>query len=167
MLAMQAARARGATVFAVDTRQLSLDLARELGAEAVVDPATHDPSEQLARLTDGLGPDIVIDAAGAPETPEMAVRAVRRGGLVVLVAIYTSRPEFDFNNLVSREVRVAGSLAYEQQDVEEAVRLISAGLIRTKPLISEIIPLEQVIDRGFARMMAPAKDVFRILVSPR
>ena len=42
----------------------------------------------------------------------------------------------------------------------------SAGLIQTKPLISEVIALEQVIDRGFARMMAPTKDVFRILVSP-
>ena len=42
----------------------------------------------------------------------------------------------------------------------------SASLIQTKPLISEVITLEQVIDRGFARMMAPTKDVFRILVSP-
>jgi len=49
---------------------------------------------------------------------------------------------------------------------EEAVRLIAEGKIKTRQLISGIISLDQVIDTGFKRMLAPTKDAFRILVSP-
>ena len=166
MLAMQAAKAQGAIVFAVDPRQMSLDLAAELGADATINPQTEDLSRRLSGLTSGVGPDIVIDAAGSNETAALSVCQVRRGGHVVLVAIYTSTPEFDFNSLVAAEVRLSGSLAYHQRDVEEAVRLIAEGRIKTRELISDVISLDQVIDTGFQRMLAPTKDVFRILVSP-
>jgi threonine dehydrogenase-like Zn-dependent dehydrogenase len=77
-------------------------------------------------------------------------------GHVVLVAIYTSTPEFDFNSLVSTEARASGSLAYQQRDVDEAARLITEGKIKTRQLISDIICLDQVIDAGFQRVLAPS-----------
>ena len=166
MLAMQAAKGRGAKALAVDPRQMSLDLAAELGADATINPLTENLSERISELTDGVGPDIVIDAAGSSETTALSVDLVRSGGHVVLVAIYTSTPTFDFNSLVASEVRVSGSLAYQQKDVEEAVRLIAEGKIKARQLISDIISLDQVIDTGFKRMLASTKDVFRILVSP-
>ena len=166
LLAMQAAKAFGATVLAVDTRQMSLDLAEELGADEVLNASSGDSVETIASLTDGVGADIVIDTAGAESIPEQAVRMVRRGGLVVVVAIYTSTPRFDFNSLVSTEVSMTGSLAYTQADVEDAVRLISSGEIRTRQLVTEIVGLDDVLETAFPRMLAPTKDVFRILVKP-
>ena len=166
LLAMQAAKAFGATVYAVDTRQMSLDLAQELGADQVLEASSGDTAEMIASLTDSIGADIVIDTAGAESIPEQAVRMVRRGGLVVVVAIYTSTPRFDFNSLVSTEVSMTGSLAYTQADVEDAVRLISSGEIRTRQLVTEIVGLDDVLETAFPRMLAPTKDVFRILVKP-
>ena len=166
MLAMQATKALGATVFAVDQRQMSLDIAKELGANAIINSSEQDAHKALLDLTDGVGPDIVIDAAGSGGSLELAVSWVRNGGRVLAVAIYTSKPEFDFNSLVATEKEVVGSLAYTQQDVEEVVKLISSGQIQTTPLISDTITLDEVIGKGFERMMAPTKDVFRILVKP-
>ena len=166
MLAMQAAKAMGAQVFAVDVRQMALDLASRLGADATVNPDVADVDQRLKELTDGTGPDVVIDAAGGADTTTMAVQWVRRGGRVVLVAIYTTEPQFDFNGLVSTETELIGSLGYQQEDIEEVVRLVASGAIKTTPLISDIISLDEVIDVGFARMMAPTKDIFRILVAP-
>ena len=166
MLAMQIAKAKGAEVFAVDTRQMSLDMAKELGADGTVNVKETDAVQELQELTDGIGADVVIDAAGGRDTPALAVELARTGGRVVLVAIYTSTPEFDFNSVVMGEKEVVGSLAFDQDDVEEAVRLIASGSVRTKPLVSDIISLDDVIDVGFARMLAPTKDVFRILVAP-
>jgi (R,R)-butanediol dehydrogenase/meso-butanediol dehydrogenase/diacetyl reductase len=166
LLAMQVAKARGARVFALDRRQMSLDIATELGADAAINIESADGRQALLDLTEGVGPDVVIDAAGAAGTPELAAKWVRRGGKVVLVAIYTAKPAFDFNNLVSTEVEMIGSLAYAQRDVEGIVKLIAEGAVRTTPLVSDKIALDQVIEVGFARMMAPAKDVFRILVAP-
>ena len=166
MLAMQAAKAMGGRVFAVDRRDMSLQLATELGADATINPDTTDAARALLDLTDGVGPDAIIDSAGGKDTPALAVQWVRRGGRVVLVAIYTAKPTFDFNSVVSTEVEVLGSIAYQKRDVEEIVGMISSGAVKTAPLISDKIGLKDVINVGFARMMAPSKDVFRILVAP-
>ena len=165
-LAMQIANAQGARVFAVDVKQMSLDLASSLGAEVAINAAEEDAEEVLKGLTEGRGPDVVIDAAGAPNTPADCLRYVRRGGRVVLVAIYTSTPEFDFNSIVAEEDTVIGTIAYSRADVQASVDLIASGKLRTTPLITDRIGLEEVIDVGFERMMAPTKDVFRILVKP-
>ena len=166
LLAMQTAKAMGATVFAIDRRQLSLNIAKELGADATIDTTNNDTHKQLLDLTDGDGPDVVIDAAGGQNTPVLAIESVRRGGRVVLVAIYTSNTSIDFNSVMSSEKHVIGSLAYQRRDVEEVVQLLARGDIQTTPLISDRIKLNEVIDKGFKRMMEPSKDVFRILVSP-
>ena len=84
----------------------------------------------------------------------------------MLVALYIQKPEFNFNGVVSTEVEILGSLAYQQRDMEEVVRMLANDSLKTMPLISERIRLDEVIDKGFARMLAPSKDVFRILVSP-
>ena len=165
-LTMQIAKAQGARVFAVDVKQMSLDLASNLGAEVGINAAEEDAEEILKGLTEGRGPDVVIDAAGAPNTPADCLRYVRRGGRVVLVAIYTSTPEFDFNSIVAQEKTVIGTIAYTRADVQASVDLIASGKLKTTPLITDQIRLEEVIDVGFARMMAPTKDVFRILVKP-
>ena len=166
MLALQAAKAAGAEIYAVDRRQMSLDLALRLGADAAINSETSDAVDALAERTDGDGPDVVIDAAGAPTTPELAVRLTRRGGTVVLVAIYTSTPPFDFNTLVIKEIDVRGSVGYVRNDITEAVSLMADGKIDAGPLVSDVIGLDEVVDVGYARMLQPTKDFFRILVDP-
>ena len=61
---------------------------------------------------------------------------------------------------------VSGSIAYDRSDVEAVVGLLAGGTLKTAPLVSDIIALDDVIDVGFERMLAPTKDIFRILVSP-
>ncbi len=88
LLAMQSAQLFGpARVFAVDRVDYRLALAAELGAEPVnVD--TSDPAEQLRALTDGRGPDVVLECVGH-ETPfTQAIQAVRAGGAVSSVGVY-------------------------------------------------------------------------------
>ena len=118
-------------------------------------PRKRMPRRFSKGLTEGRGPDVVIDAAGAPNTPADCLRYVRRGGRVVLVAIYTSTPEFDFNSIVAQEKTVIGTIAYTRADVQASVDLIASGKLKTTPLITDQIGLEEVIDVGFARMMAP------------
>ena len=166
LLAMQVAKSLGATVYAVDQRQMGLDVARDLGADGVVNSADDDAGEALREWTGGSGPDVVIDAAGAPKTPHAALDWVRRGGRVVLVAIYTTEPQFDFNTLVAAETELIGSLGYNRTDIEGAVGLIASGQVKTQPLVSGVIGLAEVIDVGYQRMLSPAKDVFRLLVAP-
>jgi (R,R)-butanediol dehydrogenase/meso-butanediol dehydrogenase/diacetyl reductase len=164
LLTLQALKAAGATVYAVDIRKQSLELARSLGADEVIDAAAGDAGQSLRRLTDGIGPDIVVETAGVARTPIDAIQWVRRRGTVVLVGIYAAKPEFNFLDIVDGEKWVIGSVAADPQDFRTAISLISAGKLRVKPLITVKLPLERAIDDGFQRMLKPQKDVYRILV---
>lgn len=167
LLTLQAFKAAGARVIALDLREQSLELARELGADETVSSGDEDAaSAKLLELTGGIGPDIVVETAGAKETPRMAIEWTRRGGTTMLLGIYSTTPEIDFNNLVGPEITVIGSVATSPGDLEAAVELVRTGKIKVKPLISEIVPLSRAMEDGFERMLDPNKDIYRIVIQP-
>jgi len=165
-LTLQAFKAAGAIVYAVDVRESSLQMAARLGVDEVVDASGGDAGDQLRDLTGGIGPDFVVETAGAARTPLDAFDWVRRAGTVVLVGIYAAKPEANFNVIVGKELRVIGSVAAGTGDMRAAVKLAADGKIRLGELVSDRISLDRVIPDGFERMASESKDVFRILVSP-
>jgi (R,R)-butanediol dehydrogenase/meso-butanediol dehydrogenase/diacetyl reductase len=166
MLAMQIAKSRGAKVIAIDTRQLSLEIANELNADETILANDPDIEARLRDISNGPGPDVVIDAAGTSDTPKDCIKFVREGGRVVVVAIYVDTTKLDFNSIVTTEKEIIGSNSYTKDNVEEVVSLLSNGQLKTKPLISGVIGLDDVLKVGFKKMLEPKKDIFRLLVSP-
>lgn len=164
LLTLQVLKSLSARVIAVDVRPESLEMASRLGADETVDASAGDAGETLRDLTGGIGPDIVMETAGAANTPVDAIGWVRRRGRVVLVGIYSATPQFDFNSIVGFEREVIGSVAADPEDYRTAISLIAAGRVDVKPLITATVPLERVIPDGFERMIRPQKDVYRILV---
>ncbi len=166
LLTVQAFRAAGARVIAVDVREQSITLAKSLGADETINSADSRSMEQLLDLTDGIGADIAVETAGAELTPQLAIDYTRKAGTTVLVGIYSATPVFNFNDIVGTEKTVIGSVAASPGDMAATVRLLAEGKISVKELISVVVPLERVIEDGFERMIRPEKDVFRILISP-
>ena len=164
LLTLQVLKASGARVIAIDRRAEALDLASQLGADDTLNASDGEYDAQVLELTQGIGPDIVFETAGAKTTPVDAIRIARRGGKIVLVGIYTATPEIDFNLVVGTEKTVIGSVAASSGEYAMAVRMIASGQVDVKPLISAKVPLERAISDGFERMIQPEKDVFRILV---
>ena len=166
VMTVQAFAAAGARVIAVDVRQQSLIMARDLLADVTIDAGANDVAATLLELTDGIGPDIVVETAGAVDTPVQAIEWCRRGGTVVLVGIYSATPRVNFNDIVGVEKTVIGSVASSPGDMKLTVDLIARGKIKTEPLVSSVIPLSRALEDGFEKMIAPGKDVFRIVVQP-
>lgn len=166
LLTLQVAAASGATVYAVDVREQSLALARELGASQTIDASKFGVRETLLELTGGIGPDIVFEASGVGALPVQAIEAVRPAGTVVLVGIYADAAELNFRSIVLGEKTVIGTVAQAPGDMAAAVRMVAAGKVRLQPLVSAVVPLAEAIPAGFERMLAPEKDVFRIVVTP-
>ncbi|MDP6666884.1 MAG: alcohol dehydrogenase catalytic domain-containing protein [Dehalococcoidia bacterium] len=164
LVTLQVLQAAGAKVVAIDPREQSLALAKELGATGALNPSTDDPTELLPGLTNGYGPDVVIETAGAPGTALNAVQWVRRGGRAVIVGFSAVPDELNFARTLMGEKTVMGSAATGTGEYQKAVDLIARGLVNVKPLISARVTLEKGIPNGFERMLKPEKDVFRILV---
>jgi threonine dehydrogenase-like Zn-dependent dehydrogenase len=167
LLTVQTFKAAGARVIAIDLREHSLNLAVELGANETVNSRDEAAAAvKLLKLTGGIGPDIVVETAGAESTPRMAIEWTRRGGTTLLLGIYSTTPNINFNNVVGPEITVIGSVATSPGDLEAAVELVGNGSIKLKPLISEIVPLSRAMEDGFHRMLDPNKDIYRIVIQP-
>ena len=90
LMTVQAFAAAGARVIAVDVRQQSLKMARDLSADVTIDAGANDVAATLLELTDGIGPDIVVETAGAADTPVQAINWCRRAEQLSLLA--STRP---------------------------------------------------------------------------
>jgi S-(hydroxymethyl)glutathione dehydrogenase/alcohol dehydrogenase len=156
--AVQGAQLAGATrIVAVDPMPARRDLALELGATDVVDPADGDAAAAVRDLTSG-GADTAIEASGAEGSAATAYAAVRRGGTLVCVGIPHAGAEVSLPgpDLVRDEKIVTGSLygsCRPHLDMPLVLDLHMAGRLQLDRLVGAIHPLQE-IDRAFADMRA-------------
>jgi L-iditol 2-dehydrogenase len=148
------AKASGADVLIVDKVDSALRMARELGADVVVDARTEDPVEAAKRFTDGRGADIVFECAGGdsmPETFPQATKMVRRGGKVVLIGGFddgeTSIP-LEWQRIQMSEIQIIPSASFSYRDIYaeqgEVVELIAKGKLPVHKLITHRFTLDQI-----------------------
>ena len=161
LLALQVLRGRGARVLMVSRTTRRFALARELGADAT--HAVPDGAlEEVARAFSGReGVDVVIETAGTADAVTHALALVRPGGRVVLTGLPHEPTPVAFFSVVRREVTIAGSMIY-QDEFPEAMRLVAAGTVRTRPLITHRFPLD-AIGEAFAAHQRP--DSIKVAVT--
>ena len=127
-LALQYARLAGATVVAVDVTEDKLALARELGADHIVNAATASPVETLQALG---GADVAIATAADAEPVRQAFDSLRRNGRLVLVGL-PARNELSLPifQTVLNGITVIGSIVGTRLDLAEVFELHAAGRTR-------------------------------------
>ncbi|MFG2600171.1 alcohol dehydrogenase AdhP [Streptomyces sp. NPDC048462] len=127
-LALQYARIFGAETIAVDVTDEKLALARELGADHVIDARVQDVVEETRRLG---GADAAISLAVSNESFGAAYGALRRGGTLVLVALPAEgRLELPVFDTVLNGTKVIGSIVGTRQDLAEVFQLHRLGRTR-------------------------------------
>jgi D-arabinose 1-dehydrogenase-like Zn-dependent alcohol dehydrogenase len=141
--ALQMAKLAGGWVIAVDVNDARLDLARKLGADAVVDARTGPFHEAVRKLTDGLGVDVVLEFVANAQTLPSSVASLRRAGRLVFVG-YT--PEVPLSvlprELVRSELEIVGSRANTKQELAETMTLVAQG--RITPVVDRVLPLAEI-----------------------
>jgi 2-desacetyl-2-hydroxyethyl bacteriochlorophyllide A dehydrogenase len=153
LLAIQVLKARGAKVLAVSRSDRRLPLARELGADAVA-TSTSGADVAAARALSGReGVDLVVETAGTAQAVEQAVELCRPGGRIVLTGLPHEPTALSFFRVVRRELRLIGSMIY-QDEFPEAMRLLATGTVRTTRLVTHRFPLAQ-IERAFVAHSSP------------
>ncbi len=144
LVTLQVAKAAGAssiTVFDLDASRL--EIAKKLGATAVLNATEGSPEEQFRLLTNGRGVDIVFDAAGSPKTAALAVHLARRGGRVVMIG-FPLEDNFPYPlvSAMAKEVDIVTVFRYANV-YQSAIDLVATGRIDLRSLITHHFPLEQ------------------------
>lgn len=167
-LVAQVARAAGAgSVYVVEPRPVRRQLALDLGAEGAFDPAEPAWSSALRDACRGVGPDVVFECAGAPETADLAIHTARKGGRIVLVGIRGERVPLSTLEIVIGEKHIVGSVQHHyDEDLPQAVRLLAEGRVQARPLISARIGLTRVVEDGLNALLQAPDQHLKIIVGP-
>lgn len=125
----------------VDLNAERLAVAQTLGATALINVRDGDPVTQI-RERWSEGAETVIDAHGSQSVREACIKAVKKGGEVLLLGLHEVQTTLDFTAIVRNEIRLQGSFAYNAKDFAEALRLIEANEIDLSKW-TQMLPLEQ------------------------
>lgn len=143
MSAVQLARAFGAlTVFAVDIRQETLDLASRYGA-VPVNACTANPVEAIRKLTRGRGADVAIELIGSSRTMHQAVQCLAPLGRAVLVGITSEPLTLDtYREVLGGEAQVIGSNDHLLSELPTVIEMARRGTLDTSQVVTRSIPLD-------------------------
>lgn len=138
LMALQVAKAQGAKVLVsgtdVDAERLAL--ARQLGADAVINIQQESLEERVDGWTDGAGVDVVLECSGAPQAICAAFPLMRKRGYYLQIGLPGKAFMFDFESTCYKELHVSGTLGSRKDSWRRALKLMESGQIQLEPLVS-------------------------------
>jgi len=140
------AAAMGARVIALDVSAERRALAKDFGAETVLDPRAADPVQALRDLSGGEGVDLALDCSAAPEARAAAVRCVRTWGTACFVGEGGDVRLEVSPDLLRRQVTLIGSWTFSSLGQMQCARFIAERGIPLAKLITERWKLDQATE---------------------
>ncbi|NLX44971.1 MAG: alcohol dehydrogenase catalytic domain-containing protein [Treponema sp.] len=166
LMAVQCAKALGAgKVILTGTRDERLNLGKKLGADVVINLNKEDPIAAVKRETGGYGADLVLLTAGNSASLQQAIRIVRKGGDIVLVAHFEDTVSADLGICVQNSNNLYTVRGEGKRCVHRALELMRMGKIQAKDLLTHSYPLDQ-IQEAFRVFMAREGGAIRIVLHP-
>lgn len=135
-------------IIAVDVTADALEKALTVGATDIVNGKTDVVQKRVLELTNGLGADLTLDAAGFKATCEDAISCTRRGGgriIQVGLPIGDQKPIVPMGMVAGKELEIKGSHGCDAQDMPKILELVECGKLDPKKLIEREVTLEQGI----------------------
>ena len=164
MGAIVRAALRGATVIAADIDDEKLALAKKMGATYTLNTKTEDAHQRLQEITNGFGPDVVIEAVGSVPTYQMAINEVAFTGRVACIGYAKSEVSLQTKYFVQKELDIRGSRNALPTDFLAVIHYLETNDCPIDTLITKVIKPEEGLDTMRWWSENPGK-VFRILVN--
>jgi len=166
LMTLQASRALGAgEVTVADFSKVRLELAKQLGADYVVDVAEADLVKWVQKNFGPDGIDKVFECVGGSQqtTLKQAIELTRKGTRITVVGVFPGSIPVEMSLLQDREIELVGSLMYRGEDFPTAINLIHRGKIDAKRLISKVFPMDKVSD-AFELLEREREGIIKIVL---
>ena len=144
-------------------RPYRANLARELGAEAVIDPQDPDALQQIKALCAGIGPDCALDCSGVVTAHRLCIDAVRRKGQVAFVGECGDETPIRISpDMIRKGIKLIGSWHYNLNLFPHIMCTIQQSPLVDK-LISHRLPMSQIQN---ALELSASPDHAKIVLDP-
>ncbi len=137
--ALQIAKKLGANVFVTSGNEEKIERAKELGADGGANYKMQDWGQMVVGMTDGDGPDVVIDSVGG-DTLAKCVDIIKPGGRIALYGATTGLPKtVDLRRIFWKQLDICGSTMGTQEEFAAMLKLYEDGDL--KPVVDKVFPL--------------------------
>ncbi|MFC4871853.1 zinc-binding dehydrogenase [Negadavirga shengliensis] len=142
------ARLNGAhvAVLGLEADRGRLELVKQYGCEGLIGSA-----DEWARAGDGMGADLVVDAAGTSATLQIAMALVRPNGQITKVGWGPQPCNFTLDPIVQKNVRLQGSFSHNWPIWEKVISMMGSGMLDVKPIIGGVWPITSWLE-AFEKM---------------
>jgi threonine dehydrogenase-like Zn-dependent dehydrogenase len=141
--AISASAFHGARVIAIDMADAKLEIARKTGATDLIHSGKEDLHSRLSKLTDGRGPDCIIEAIGLAHTFRASVEEVAFTGRVVYIGYAKEPVAYETSLFVQKELDILGSRNALPADFREVIRMLEERRFPVNDVISAVVPIEE------------------------
>lgn len=142
---MIAAAYNAKRILAIDVSEEALRKAQEVGATGTINARKENVQQRVLEMTNGMGADLTIDAAGFKATCEDAIHCARRGGRMVQVGlpIGGQPPIIPMGMVAGKELEIIGSHGCDANDMPDILSLVQSGKLDPKKLVEREVTLEE------------------------
>lgn len=133
-------------VIVVEINEFRRNLAKELGM-LTIDPINEDVESKVREYTNLNGADQVYDCAAHPSVMPHLTKAAAVQGKIVIVGAYKKPAEFNFLEVMFKELELVGTRVYTAEDFDSAIELVNKNYPFEK-LITRVFPVDQA-QEGF------------------
>ena len=140
-----------------------LALAKQLGADSVIDVSREDFQAHIKEETDGLGVDVAFECAGAAASVKNCFNALRPLGHFTQVGHFGKEISTPFDSTAFKQIQVTGSVGYTVETWMRMLKILERGRVRLGDLISHKLPLEEW-QKGFAA--CEDRSALKVLLHP-
>lgn len=153
-------------VIVLQRKSIRQEYAKRAGADVVLDPNEVDIVEEVKKLTNGLGVDVVFETTGAQIGFDIGIDSLKFEGTLVVTSIWENDVKFNPNTLVFTEKKVVGTLAY-RHEFPATIAQMKDGRIKAEGYVTKKIHLDDIVEEGFGSLTGPEKKKHvKILVTP-
>lgn len=138
LFALIKAKAMGARVAIADLLESRLNLAKEYGADLVINSKTDKLDEKCLEFTDGNGFDVCVEACGLPVTFLNCIEQAAHGANIILIGNGKKETTFLHSIILKKELNIFGSRNAFTKDFEELISLVKSGKVNPLNMISGV-----------------------------
>ena len=134
---------RGARTIAIDVDEAKVEIARADGTTDLIHSTREPLHERLTELTNGNGPDVIIEAIGLPQTFRAAVEEVGFSGRVVYIGYVNQPVAFETKLFVQKKLDILGSRNALPEDFRAVITMLEAGRFPIDLVVTKIVGLNE------------------------
>lgn len=166
LVSMMALKAEGVSkVYVVDIMQKRLDKALELGATGVINSMDKNVQDEISRLTEGKGVDLVIETAGMEITTRQAIHIAKKGSTIVLVG-YSKTGEMTLPLSLALDKELTFKTVFRYRHIYPmAIEAVASGKVNLKGIVSNVFSFDDIqnaMDKSVSDKANIVKSVVKI-----